>query len=129
MDRLSLPNLKHLRVFGCPTYVHILHDKLEPIAERCIFLGYLSGVKAYKLCSLEFGKGKCIISRDVTFNEDQKGTETFEIELQPNEVAPSNEDSSDDHEHEDEPPTDPQDHSIEQPVPNESDDLQNLADY
>ena len=39
----------HLRVFGCTTYAHVDNGKLEPRAIKCLFLGYGSGVKRYKL--------------------------------------------------------------------------------
>jgi hypothetical protein len=38
-----------LRVFGCTGYAHVDNGKLEPRAVKCIFLGYGSRVKAYKL--------------------------------------------------------------------------------
>ena len=60
--------LDYLKVFGCITYAHIRQDKLEPRALKCVFLGYLEGVKAYKLWCLEPGIRKCIVSRDVVFN-------------------------------------------------------------
>ena len=37
------PSYKHLRVFGCEAYCHILkefRDKLAPKSKKCIFLGY-----------------------------------------------------------------------------------------
>lgn len=59
----------HLRVFGSVAYVHIKTDKLEPQAIKCIFVAYPNGVKGYKLWIEEPGQQKCIISRDVVFNE------------------------------------------------------------
>ena len=41
----------HLRIFGCPGYVHVPGDersKLDPKSKKCIFLGYKRGVKGYK---------------------------------------------------------------------------------
>lgn len=63
------PDCNHLKVFGCSAYAHIRQDKLQPRALKCIFLGYPEGVKGYKLWCLEPRYKKCIISRDVTFNE------------------------------------------------------------
>ena len=44
------PDISHLRVFGCPAYVHIPDEKrkkLEPKSMKCLFIGYgdLEGVK------------------------------------------------------------------------------------
>lgn len=66
------PSLNHLRVFGCATYAHTRQNKLEARALKCIFLGYPEGVKGYKLWCTEPGKQGCSISRDVTFNEDER---------------------------------------------------------
>ncbi|KAL6340066.1 hypothetical protein AAG906_038901 [Vitis piasezkii] len=60
---------QHRKVFGCTTYVQTKTNKLEPWVVKFIFLGYSKGVKGYKLWIETQGKGKCIISRDVTFNE------------------------------------------------------------
>ena len=59
-----------LRVFGCPVYVHINEGKLVPRAVKCIFLGYGSGVKGYRVWCPDPKYRKIIHSRDVTFNED-----------------------------------------------------------
>ena len=59
----------NLRIFGCPAYAHANDGKLEPRVRKCIFLGYAHGVKRYRLCCLDGKSTKCIISRDVTFDE------------------------------------------------------------
>ena len=58
-----------LRIFGCPAYAHVDDGKLEPRAMKCIFLGYATGVKGYRLWCTEDRTPKFITSRDVTFNE------------------------------------------------------------
>ncbi|CAH9086651.1 unnamed protein product [Cuscuta europaea] len=63
------PNISHLRPFGCAAYVHVSQVKLQPKALKCVMLGYPEGVKGYKLLVVQPGADKCIVSRDVTFNE------------------------------------------------------------
>ena len=59
----------NLRIFGCPAYMHVSEGKLEPRARKCIFLGYASGVKGYRLWCPDPKSPKFAISRDVTFDE------------------------------------------------------------
>jgi hypothetical protein len=56
-----------LRVFGCTAYAHVDNGKLEPRAVKCLFLGYGSGVKAYKLWNPK--TKRILMSRNVIFNE------------------------------------------------------------
>ena len=56
-----------LQIFGCPAYAHVDNGKLEPRSMKCIFLGYKSGVKGYKLWCPE--TNKLVINRDVIFYE------------------------------------------------------------
>ena len=58
-----------LRIFYCVVYAHVKQGKLEPRALRCRFLGYPDGVKGYRLWCIDMKPPKCIINRDVTFNE------------------------------------------------------------
>ncbi|CAL8090833.1 unnamed protein product [Prunus armeniaca] len=65
------PGVKHMKVFGSLCYAHVLsqqRQKLDLTSKRCIFLGYRSCEKGYRLYSLE--TGKIIVSRDVVFNEN-----------------------------------------------------------
>jgi len=71
---------------------NVKKDKLETRAKRCIFIGYIEGVKGYKLWRLEPREVKFFISKDVTFGETQivimcrnpeKGKETVHVEVEP----------------------------------------------
>ncbi|GJS73439.1 ribonuclease H-like domain-containing protein [Tanacetum coccineum] len=64
------PSLKHLRVFGCLCFATILnnHDKFSCRAEKCVFIGYSSFKKGYKLFSLE--RKQFVFSKDVKFFEN-----------------------------------------------------------
>jgi ATP-binding cassette subfamily B (MDR/TAP) protein 1 len=59
----SPADYSQLKVFGCTAYAHVDNGKLEPRAVKCIFLGYQSGVKGYKLCNPQ--TQKVVISRNV----------------------------------------------------------------
>ncbi|KAJ6835827.1 MTA/SAH nucleosidase isoform X1 [Iris pallida] len=64
------PNIQHMQVFGCIAYSHVpdhIRKKLDEKVEKCIFIGYSSVTKGYKLFNPK--SGKVIVSRDVTFDE------------------------------------------------------------
>jgi len=65
------PNYSELKVFGSLAFAHVKQEKLDARAVKCVFIGYLEGVKGYKLWKLELGETRCIISRDVTFDESR----------------------------------------------------------
>jgi hypothetical protein len=65
------PEVGHFRIFGCITYSYVPSEKrtkLEPMAERGIFVGYSETSKAFRiyLPSLR----KTVLRRDVRFEED-----------------------------------------------------------
>ena len=65
------PNFSHLRIFGCPVYIHIPNKKrtkLDPSGNKGIFVGYSEISKAYRIYFPGFKK--IDISRDVKFDED-----------------------------------------------------------
>lgn len=63
--------VSHLRIFGCPLYIHVPKDKrskLEPSGKKGIFVGYNESSKAFRIY---ISKQKQIeISKDVTFEEE-----------------------------------------------------------
>lgn len=63
------PSFEHLRVFGCLSYATVVHPthKFEPRAHRCVFVGYPTGHKGYKLYNLD--TKHFLTSRDVKFHE------------------------------------------------------------
>jgi hypothetical protein len=59
-----------LRIFGCPTYIHMQNgerSKLDSKSSKCICLGLESSVKGYKLWD-PISKKK-ILSKDVVFDK------------------------------------------------------------
>ena len=64
------PAVSHLRIFGSKAYAHIPkadRKKLDPKALKCIFVGYGTEFKAYKLFNPM--THKVFASRDVIFHE------------------------------------------------------------
>ncbi|KAH9649112.1 hypothetical protein KPL70_025867 [Citrus sinensis] len=64
-------NYSDLKIFGYPAFAHVKQGKLEPRALKCVFLGYPEDVKAYKLWCIDLKPPRCIVSRDVVFNEQE----------------------------------------------------------
>jgi hypothetical protein len=63
--------VNHLRIFGCPVYVHVPKDKrskLDPSGKKSIFIGYSKTSKAYRVYIP--GHLQIETSRDVIFDED-----------------------------------------------------------
>ena len=63
-------DVSHFKVFGCIAYVHIpdeLRTKLDPKAEKCIFIGYSLEQKGYRCYNPVTREIK--VSRDVVFDE------------------------------------------------------------
>jgi Reverse transcriptase (RNA-dependent DNA polymerase)/Integrase core domain/gag-polypeptide of LTR copia-type len=63
-------NLSHLRCFGCICYLHVQNsNKLDPRSKKCVFIGYSSLKKGYKV--FDPSTNSVHFSRDVTFAENQ----------------------------------------------------------
>ena len=64
------PDVSHLKVFGCIAYVHVpdeLRKKLDPKAEKCIFIGYSLEQKGYRCYNPVTSELR--VSRDVIFDD------------------------------------------------------------
>jgi hypothetical protein len=47
------PKVGHLRIFGCPVYIHVPKEKrtkMEPLGKKGAFVGYSENSKAYRIC-------------------------------------------------------------------------------
>jgi hypothetical protein len=65
------PKVNHLKIFGCPVFVHIPKEnrtKMDPSGKKGIFVGYCEVSKAFRIYIS--GYHHIEISRDVTFDED-----------------------------------------------------------
>jgi hypothetical protein len=65
------PKVSHLKIFGCPVFVHILKErrtKLDPSGKKGIFVGYSEVSKAFRIYIPGYHHIEIII--DVTFDED-----------------------------------------------------------
>jgi hypothetical protein len=63
------PEVDHLRIFGCPVYIHVpkgKRTKMEPSGKKGFFLGYSEKSKFSKIYVP--GQRKIEVSRDVTFH-------------------------------------------------------------
>ena len=68
---INKSEVSHLRIFGCPVYIHIPKEKrthLDHYGKKGIFVGYSESSKAYRIYLLGFKK--IDISKDITFDED-----------------------------------------------------------
>ena len=65
------PEVSHLRIFGCPVYIHIPKEKrtnIEPSRKKGTFVGYNETSKAYRVYIP--GQRQIEVSWDVTFDEE-----------------------------------------------------------
>ena len=71
------PDVCHLRVFGSTSFAHIPKDerrKLDAKSIKCVFIGYCSDKKVYKL--FDPNSHKLFASRDVMFHENAETVDT-----------------------------------------------------
>ena len=73
--------MSHFHIFGCLTFSHVPSEKrkkLEPIAERGIFVGYDETLKAFRIYLPS--KRKVIVRSEVRFKEDRAFRKSRESE-------------------------------------------------
>ena len=71
----------HLRIFGCLTYSYIPKEKrtkLEPMAEKGIFVGYSETSKVFRIYIPSIRK--VVLRRDVKFEEQRAFRKSLEFE-------------------------------------------------
>ena len=61
-----LADYENLRVYGALAFSHVKKDKLEAWTKKCIFIGYIKGVKWYNLWRLDSGETMFFVSREIT---------------------------------------------------------------
>lgn len=65
------PKVSHLRIFGCPMYIHVPKEKrskIEPSGKKRTFVGYIETLKAFWIYVPS--QRQIEVSRDVTFDEE-----------------------------------------------------------
>lgn len=75
-------DISNLRIFGCRAMAHIPKEKrskFDAKSKSCIFVGYCSTSKGYRL--YDPSRQKVIVSRDVKFFEEPKGVEKGEKDV------------------------------------------------
>ena len=82
------PEVGHLRIFGCPIYIHVPKEKrtkLDPSRKKGTFVGYSESSKAYRIYIP--GSKQIEVNNDVSFEEQmaiQRGKES-DMEIDDNE--------------------------------------------
>ena len=75
------PDVGHLRIFGCIAYSYVPKEKrtkLEPTAEKGVFVGYSETSKAFRIYIPT--QRRVVVRRDVKFEEDRAFIMSWELE-------------------------------------------------
>jgi hypothetical protein len=84
------PEVGHLRIFGCPVYIHVPKEKrtkMEPSGKKGVFVGYSENSKAYRIYVP--GQRQIEVSRDVTFHEEVTFKKSRELQQESEAVQPA----------------------------------------
>ena len=95
------PEVGHLRIFGCPVYIHVPKEKrtkMESSGKKGVFVGYNENSKAYRIYVP--GQKQIEVSKDVTFHEEAAFNKSRELQQESEAVHPAspsfeNEESND----------------------------------
>jgi hypothetical protein len=106
------PEVGHLRIFGCPVYIHVPKQKrakMEPSSKKGVFVGYSENSKAYRIYVPS--QRQVEVRRDVTFHEEATFKKSRELQQESEVVHPAspsseNEESDDQREEPHEGPSD-----------------------
>jgi len=82
----QIPDVSHLRAWGCTAYMHIQKDKCSPLGshmEKCVFIGYPEGYKGWKFYIPS--TRRTIISERAEFDEEH-----FPMRNEPNPKSTTN---------------------------------------
>ena len=82
------PDLSHLRIFGCPVYIHIPKEKrtkLEPSGKKGILIGYSETTKGYWVFissqrAIEINKN-VKFEEDIAFNISRNSDESITVSI------------------------------------------------
>jgi hypothetical protein len=75
------PEVGHLRIFGCPVYIHVPKEKrtkMEPSGKKGVFVGYSEKSKAYRIYVP--GERTIEVSRHVTIHEEAAFKKSRELQ-------------------------------------------------
>ena len=92
------PEVSHLKIFGCPVYIHIPKEKrtkLDPSGKKGIFVGYCEVSKAFRIYIPGFHHME--ISQDVAFDEEaslKRSRKCQHEEVYEEETPPRNEETT-----------------------------------
>jgi hypothetical protein len=83
------PEVSHLKIFGCPVFIHIpkeKRNKLDPSRKKGLFVGYCEVSKVFRIYIP--GYHHIEINMDVTFDEDAALKKSKQCELEVYEEEP-----------------------------------------
>jgi hypothetical protein len=84
------PEVGHLRIFGCPVYIHVPKEKrtkMEPLGKKGVFVGHSESSKAYRIYVPN--QRHIEVRRDVTFHEEAAFKKSRELQQESKALQPA----------------------------------------